>query len=343
MKNTTLLDASVLLDTPLTRAREIFCGDAPTRKTLYRRLISHWHPDHNADPRAHEVFIHLSRLFESIQPSSKPQGVIFQADNGRTYSFDAQDKGDFELGQWYRGKGSVVYATPVGARKAHDNFVARANGLSYARKDMEKQIRPCMPRIHSAILGPDGQLLVLKRDPESICLEDVLSHYHRQGDALDPRHVGWIVGSLHHLACYLEQQGIAHQAISLGNVWINPQQHRSDLIGGWFHAAPFGSTITSLPAYSVRHAPRSYLDARVAGARIDLECIRGIGRALFGDPSGMRMHPSTPSALSDALRLPAHGSAIEEYRRWQQALHASFGPPKFVEMKLSFRDIYQGE
>ena len=341
MKNTTLLDASVLLATPPSRAREIFGGDAPARRSLYRRLVSRWHPDHNPDPRAHEVFIHLSQLFQAIDEDSS--GLTFQAEDGRTFAFQPQAQGSFELGQWYRGKGSLVYLTDPGSRLAHENFTARVRGLSYANAAMEKQIKPCMPHLHSVQKGPKGQIIVLKRDPEGICLADLIQYLQTKSLLVEPRHVGWILGSLHHLACYLETQRIAHHGITTGNVWINPTLHRTELLGGWFHSLPFDQPISAIPATVARHAPRSYLDARIATGRLDQESIRGIGRALLGDASGMRMDPSTPSALIDALRLPAHGSAIEEYRRWQQALLASFGPPKFVEMKLSYRDIYTGE
>lgn len=341
MNNTTLSDASVLLATPTSRAKDLFVGDASARKTLYRRLVSRWHPDHNPDPQAHEVFIHLSRLFDALDADSAP--LTFQAENGRVFSFQPQAQGSFELGQWYRGKGSLVYLTDLKHRAAHEVFATRVRSLEYAHADMRKQISPCMPNLHSIQTGSSGQLIVLKRDPEGICLMDLIEHLQVRGEILEPRHVAWIVNSLHNLACYLETQGIAHHGITTANVWINPRLHRSEILGGWFHSLAFGDQIHTLPRQVAQHAPRAYLDARKASGRLDQESIRGIGRTLLGDASGMRMNPSTPSALINALRLPAHGSAIEEYRRWQQALLASFGPPKFVEMKLSYRDIYTGE
>jgi hypothetical protein len=341
MKNTTLLDASVLLATPPSRARDIFGGDASARKNLYRRLVSRWHPDHNPDPQAHEVFIHLSRLFEALDADSSQ--LMFSAENGRTFSFQPQAQGSFELGQWYRGKGSLVYLTDRKHRGAHEAFASKVRNLNYANADMRKQISPCLPNPHSIQMGPSGQLIVLKRDPEGIRLADLIEYLSARGEHVEPRHVAWILSSLHNLACYLGTQGIAHHGITPTNVWINPRLHRCELLGGWFHSLSFGERIRSLPSQVAQHAPRAYLDAKIASGRLDQESIRGIGRALLGDASGMRMNTSTPSALIDALRLPAHGSAIEEYRRWQQALLASFGPPKFVEMKLSYRDIYTGE
>lgn len=344
MKNTTPLDASVLLSTPPSRARDIFGGDEKTRKSLYRRLISQWHPDHSKDPKAHEVFIHLARLFQAAEGSgASDTRILFKNDAGKQFAFTPQSGGDFEIGQWYRGNASAAYLTSKDHLARHLNFQKRAQALRYATPSMKAHMSPCMPTIHSAHTGPNGQLLIVKRDPEGIRLLDLIAHIERTKKPLDPRHAAWIIGSLHNIACYLDYQKIAHHGIIPANIWINPALHRTELLGGWFHALSFGERINSLPAQSMKHAPRAYLDAKTASGRLDLECIRALGRTLFGDPSGMRMHSTTPSALIDALHLPAHGSAIEEYERWQQALLASFGPPKFVEMKLHFQDIYTGE
>lgn len=344
MKNTTPLDASALLATPPSRAREIFGGDEKTRKSLYRRLISQWHPDHSKDPKAHEVFIHISRLFQAVEGIGTPDPrVLFKDHTGKQFAFTPQSGGDFEIGQWYRGNASAAFLTGTHHLNLHLNFQKRVRALHYASPSMKAHMAPCMPTIHSTHTGPNGQLLILKRDPQGIRLSDLMVHIERTKTPLDPRHAAWMIGSLHNIACYLEHQKIAHHGIAPTNIWINPALHRTELLGGWFHALSFGERIESLPAQIIQHAPRAYLDAKTATGRLDLECIRAIGRMLFGDPSGMRMHSTTPSPLIDALRLPAHGSAIEEYQRWQQALLASFGPPKFVEMKLHFRDIYTGE
>lgn len=343
MKNTTPMDAYALLALPDARANELFTGGWDEMKAAYRRLVHRWHPDHNADPQAHEVFIRVQSLYQAATRRKREALVEFTTNTGQRFQFHSQQKTRFELGSVYRGRGSLGYFL----EKHHDDkalhFQRMIQNLVFANDAMKTQISPCLPSLRGVYQGDLGSLVVIRRDQEGILLRDVLDHYISQGRAIDPRHVGWILNCLHNLACFFSHTGIAHQGIGLDTVWINPRKHSVQLLGGWFHSLAIGGRIHALPGYSASFAPRSYLEGKVATGRLDQECIRGIGRTLLGDASGQRFDRKTPKQITSLLRLPATGTALEEYQRWKQALLASYGPPKFVAMELSFSDIYKGE
>lgn len=344
MENTTALDANALLGWPNTRARELFHGTTEEAKLLYRRLVHRWHPDHSRDPKAHEVFIHLQSLYLAAGLAPTPsREVVFHDDKGRAFRFQFRAEHAFELGSWYRGKSSIAFAVKAAHQDLYQAFVGHVQGLPFASMDMRTQIAPNLPSIHSNHWGATGGFLVVRKNPEFILLSDLVAGMTARGMRLDPRHVGWILNGLHNIACYLSYARIAHQAITPQTVWVDPARHSVHLLGGWFHSLPFGSSIHALPAEIARIAPKSVLNGKTAGHRLDLESIRAIGRSLLGDASGHRLHPDTPSSLVSMLRLPASGTAIEEYQRWKQALQASFGAPKFVPLELSHNEIYPGE
>lgn len=343
MKNTTPMDANALLSLPIHRAGELFQGAVDDMKTAYRRMVHRWHPDHNPDPKAHEVFIHLQALYQAATARKQGVDLDFTSETGQHFRFHAQARTSFELGWVYRGKGSIAYLVSSAHSDAARNFQAKITSLAYANDAMRAQFSPQLPTLHAIHHGPDGVLMIVKRDPETVLLRDLVDYHAAHGTKLDPRHVGWILNGLHNLACFMAHNGVAHHAIGLDTVWINPRLHSIQVLGGWFHALKFGQPIRTLPTHAAQMAPRSYLREKVASGRLDQECIRGAGRALLGDPNGHRFDPDAPIQMTSLLRLPATGTALEEYQRWKQVLHASFGPPKFVDMKLSFNEIYQGE
>jgi hypothetical protein len=203
---------------------------------------------------------------------------------------------------------------------------------------MRTTLEPLLPKLVASPWGATGGLLVIRHDAGAVRLRDVLTAH---AAPLDPRHVAWILSGLFNLACYLEYRKLAHQAITLESVWIQPARHEVALLGGWFHALPFGQTLTSLPAASAELASSRYLSQRRAGPSLDLELIRAVGRELLGDRRGQRLPAgAAPAPMRDFL-LGMPSSALNDYRTWKQVLVASFGPPTFVPMPVSAKEIYK--
>ena len=89
--------------------------------------------------------------------------------------------------------------------------------------------------------------------------------------------------------------------------------------------------------------PVDLLAARSGDVRVDLACIRALGRTVLGDPGGalLRDERILPRPLADWLTLPSSGDALTDYDDWQRALTDAFGPRRFVPWPLSAGDIYR--
>lgn len=350
MKDATTFSATQWLALSQGSATSVFTGTPEEIRGLYRRLAAHWHPDRNTDPWAKDVFVHLKALYTHALAlsggSTARAGTVdvietLTDSQGHTFRFAGQAREAFELGTFLRGKATLAYRVDAAHQDLFETFAKHAGGLVFRDAAMRQQMEPLLPCLHAHPWGPDGGLLVLKRDPEAVRLKDLALHYLQHGTRLPAEHVAWAISGLFHLACYLEHVGLAHHGIGLDSVWVVPGKHTVHLWGGWFYAQPFGQRLVAMPAAAVDMVPNRYLQDKVAGPGVDRSLIRALGRELLGDRRGQRIPTgAAPKPFIDALLSPAGASAVEDYRAWKQVLTASFGPPKFVPMAIEAKHIY---
>ena len=151
--------------------------------------------------------------------------------------------------------------------------------------------------------------------------------------------------ALHNLVCYLEYAGLTHNDISPDTYFISPLRHSGALLGGWWYATETGNRIKKLNARSYRLLPPDIRAAKNADNRLDFELVRATGREMLGDITGVKLESMNvaPKAMVDWLRFVSTGNAIEDYERWGDVLQASFGPRRFVEMKLTADVLYKSQ
>jgi hypothetical protein len=125
-------------------------------------------------------------------------------------------------------------------------------------------------------------------------------------------------------------------------VFVSPKFHSAVPPGGWWYAAKSRSRLELLPDETFALLPRSMATDKRADIRLDIESVRAIGRAALGDPTGLALvgRADLPRPMADYLRLPSSGSAVDDYRAWEQVLKDSFGPRRFVELPVTSSDIY---
>lgn len=338
MMNTTSLTADQLLSLSLTQFEQLVAKPSEHWQTNYRRLMTRWHPDHNAHPRAQDVFIHLRQLYDKGLCAVKSLHFDFENDSHQTFRIQYLEQEPFELGQVYRGEHQLVYHFDAKHKALAQDAEQFLKHLSFENAAMKQQMTPLLPRIKAIQWGPKGGLWVIHKDPALIRLTDLLEHTK---EPLDPRHVAWIMSGLYHLSCYLNFAKRVHQGIDLRSVWIEPLKHEVVLLGGWYFSQQQDQTIGILPRFAAEVAGAKYRDQKQAKAVLDHALIQRIGRTLLGDASGQRMLSSTPTPMVEALRLASSESAVALYQRWKQALLLSFGKPKYVPMTLSSTDIYR--
>jgi hypothetical protein len=310
--------------------------DSKAMMLSFRRLAHRWHPDHCADPKAAEVFARLQKARQEWGQIGKSKVQIFRTDRGTRLEMKYSHAFTDELGETYIGHRTLLTAYLKNLKDLADMAAVAPHLWSFSTPSMREQIAPLLPQAVTVHLTPDRVIHVSARDPALIRLADLMAHLGQ----LDPKHVAWIGSGLWNLACYFEHIGLAHQAISIDNLWLDPAAHRVALLGGWAYAGGVNQRWVALPGRSQRLASQSMLDRKVHTVALDHVLIRALLRELLGDASGMRAPTDVPPAMAAFARLPASGSAVAQYAAWKQALVTSFGKPQFVELALPPSLIY---
>lgn len=347
MHDTPRLSAHDILAIPINRPERLFSRERGAARREFRILAQAWHPDRNASPQAHRVFSHLKTLYE-VAKARLENGVwhgrgstLLRTHTGRSYRLRQRARARFELGETLLADTVLAYCFDRGYEEQFEQAVDSVSALRFADTAMQQQMAPALPAIRDAFHTPDGKpVLVLTKAADMLRLSDVIAHC---GGALDPRHAAWIIGASLNLACYLDWAGIAHNGFSSDSLFVSPQRHAVSLLGGWWYAVPLGAPWATAPATTVETTPADLLAARTGDARVDLNCIRALGRAMLGDPSGALLTGvrNVPRALAEWLNLPAGADAQDDYAYWQMTLDEAFGPRRFVPWPLTAGDIYR--
>jgi len=341
------LPAEALLAIPVDEPERLFAPDAADTKAAYRFLIKKWHPDRSANPLAREVLERVMAVYEAAMRRlaqgtwAGPNAVLFEAKDGTKSKLRYVKRDAFEYGDVYIARSHVVYVMKKENAAACDRALAAIRALPFVDDRMRKAFASALPQVaRSFETKAQERVLVLKKEPGSIRLADLLRH---EKGRLDPRHAAWILSTLHNLSCYLAQAGVTHNAISAQNYFIGPKSHAGALLGGWWFALREGEAIDALPEAAFDVAPPDVLREGRADPRLDLEMLRAVGREMLGDPRGVALHkdPRVPKAFASWLRLPSSGDAVADYRAWQErVITDSFGGRRYAEMKVSFDDVY---
>lgn len=345
----TNLTAAALLAIPASRPERLFRGDDVADGRLYRRLALGFHPDRHAG--AGEAFQHLGELKaardRAIETGTwRGAGVQELAlAGGRRLKIRYLRQNPFELGTVLIGARSVAYLFREEHRALYAQGVRTIKGFRYANEAMRQEMARFLPHIELEAETAAGPVLAITRPPGVVRLRDALDHL---GTRMDPRHVAWILGTLHNLGAYLQWAGLTHNAIDLDNYFISPRSHAGLLLGGWGYARRTGEAMTHLPGPSAALwkaiTPFQAAAVKEATPRLDRELIRQVGRSLLGDPGGTRLprDAAVPRPLARWLTTPGADDGIEDYANWARARDAAFGPRRFVVMDLAPQEMYGG-
>jgi hypothetical protein len=205
---------------------------------------------------------------------------------------------------------------------------------------MRRDLGPFMPKPLRVFETERSRVAILEKPEDAVLLADLAAHL---GGTIPARHVAWMVSSLLNIANFFAVAGLTHNALTTETVFVSPKGHAAYVLGGWWYATPAGLRLDMLPEATHALLPPATQAAKRADIRLDLECIRAIGRVLLGDAtgSGLARRADVPRPMADFLRLPGPGSALEDYRTWNEVLRESFGPRRFVALPVSFSDVYR--
>jgi len=354
------LSGDDLLKIPQARPERLFSNDPDEAKKQHRKLVSKWHPDQNptVDERvmAHVNVLYELAIFRIATDTWVIPGVItFKTVDGKKFQLKYRSHCQFELGDIYVGDNLVAYSLFKDNEDLYKNAKSVIKNFKFADDKMKDEIKKLLPEIKAELETDDRLVMLIKKTPDQLLLSDVLDYYKdlsvkafldRNGngvEAADPKHVAWMVSRLFNLTCYLKYSKLVHSGITLDSCFISPEFHTVSLLGGWWYACKAGEQLNALPAIAVEFTPQSVIDKQLADHLIDLELVKAAGRELLGDIVGSKlvMNKNIPVPMVNWLREPAKGDAYEEFKVWQsKILVDSFGPRRYVELKLSANEVY---
>ncbi len=304
----------------------LFPGDAGMVAQRYRRLAKLWHPDCNKAPEAPAVFARITELHEALRaPAAAPKEARFRTRDGRTYRFAWLTRHETDTGEVLVGQRHVAHVVPAEA----EDLARRATALTlpFASEAMRIEMERALPR-RVAVLDTSGAtVFVHAKTPDQLLLADLLKL-----GPVDPRHAAWMTTRLVNIACWLQWAGLAHGAIGPDCLLVSPKHHMVALTGPMLCAARLGCRPHSLPERTLAELPRLLAPQTVVDAELDPALVRLTIREALGDPAGTRLaaDPDFPKPFAAWLLMPAADGAQADFRAWEQARDASFGPRRFV-------------
>jgi len=344
-----MLTAATILSIPADAPQLLFRGAAAEVPGQYRALAMRWHPDrpgNQGSAHAGEVFRKVAALKQAADAliaagdwfvASGEAGFV--ADDGRRLAFAYAAHRRIELGHLLIGRERVAFLVRPEFADLYANGITSIRAMCFADDAMRTEFQPQLPRLAECFATAEYRVLILDKDPEAVSLADLL---HRAGGKLPAAHMAWLTSRCLNLACWLDWARVFHGDIGADSLFVNPRLHSVALLGGWWYATPLGGRLAALPQRSMRLMPSDLLRDKRAQARGDLETIRALGRELLGDPAGtcLGADADVPAALSAWAQQAGGSSAIEDFQGWQGVLQRAFGPRRFVELPLSFDDVY---
>ncbi len=344
--NATSISPQAILAVPLTEPQRLFSGEAETMRAEWRSLAARFHPDrHPEDTRATEVLQHINALHaEALRKLAsglweEPGMLRLEATDGRRVELAFCRKGSFELGEQYIGRDFIAFSLAKTERDLFEAAISTIRRLRFRDDAMRQEMARFLPEIVDTIETAERLVLIVRRRRGEILLADLIGHMDGR---LPPRHVAWILSGLENLACYLDWAGLMHGAVGPASVFVSPQHHTAALRGGWWYAAAFGARLVALPQRTLAVLPPIVADGKRAAGAIDGELIRLTGREMLGDSAGARLlrAADVPKALAAWLQQPPCACALDDYRSWETARDAAFGPRRFAELKVDAEAIY---
>lgn len=339
--------AAAILSIPIDRPETLFRGKVGLR-SQFLALLKTWHPDVNKDVDAGKVAAHIQALYKAAQVKAEsgiwvtPNLLEVPGLDGRIRKLHYRVRHAFELGEMYIGDGIVTYAID----RVHEKLVLRGlkniGTIRYPDESFKKSLEPLFPKVEHYFESKDHYFVCMRKQKDEILLSDLIDYL---GGTIDPKHVAWIMSCLFNLSCFLWVNHMTINGIDTKSVFVSPSKHSLSILGGWWYSAEVDKELIALPPSTHRLASRRMLIDKVASMQFDLESIRALGRTALGDPIGnsLRMCKTIPKPMATFLLLPSTHKPVQEYESWTKVLLDSFGPRKFIELKVSIDDVYPKE
>lgn len=318
-------------------------------KKQYRTLRSLWHPDHKKvedEKKANAIFQKLQLAFEEAEQlltAGKAVGVreIALETSTSRYMVSYLRETQFELGKVYVGKKHLTYVIEGDYEKLFMRAKEVIQKIKYASTDMERQFSKTVPHISHTFKTLQNQwVMVIDKKETFLNLADTQVHL---GGKIDPRHTAWILSNLYNLSCFLEYNGLSHNAILPQNIYIEPHTHEVALLGGWWYSAFYEEPLLALHYDAAPLCSLVAKNKKKPDALLDQKLIAQTGMELLGSRiySVLKRNADIPAPLTQWLGSSGNLSGVKNYAVWQKEILAnSFGKRKFIVLDIKPQELY---
>lgn len=315
--------------------QDLFPKDKDGIKQTYKKLARKYHPDVSKEPKAIEYFQHITSLYEEAL-SKIERGIWDEVDvlelksDGKRYILKYLREHDFELGKIYIGRQHIIYLLDSKHEKYFKQYKSVLSEIHYADSGMKKEFERYMPNISASFKTEDGKYcIVLKKEQNEFLLSDFFEYF---GHDLDPKHIAWITSRLLNLSCFLNYNNLVYYGFTPNNLLVNVEMHGIKLLGGWWYTVKKGSKLIGVSTDIYNLMSLSEKSEKVAKSVTDIESIKEI----------VRMNcKSLPAPIDRWINNISSSEPYKEFDKWSEVLLESFGVRKFIELKVSEKEIYK--
>lgn len=306
----------------------------------YRELARIYHPDVCIDPESTQIMAKINRLYkealklteDGLWQSSKT--ISFLATNGVHSTLNYSKSFDFELGTEYTSHTHVAYVLKKEYERFFNNAKEQIRFSNSGDKNSEimKEFVKYLPKEKHLFKSADGTfVIVIEKEKGIVPLCLVLDHYK---GSIPPTHVAWMISRLCNLACFFEHKGIAHNGLTIENLYVDPEMHSIHVLGGWWYAKEIGSKLLGVPKFVYDVMPVKEKGEKVSATRTDIETIKRTAKVLLGKETA-------PGPMMDFLNSGSSDNAIDEFSKWSKALEKSYGQRRFIRMDIAIDELYK--
>jgi hypothetical protein len=288
--------------------RELYPDRSPMGiKKTFRKLASDWHPDHNTDSLAPDVFQYIQEMRDRALQLDNTK--TFVRKNGTSFNMTFVRETSGQGMRIFTGKSRIAYLITDKTQIAN----ASRHKWEYASPNMRKEMEPYLRSPVRFEELQDGMMFIYDRGQE-ILMRDLIDL-----DNVPNEHVTWMISRMMNLACYLEWAKISHAALSPDTMLVSLENHTISIIGPVMFATPFGKRPSCVPSRTLNTNPWLKTKSEVSDGRIDLSLIRQTALDLFKLPESRLRQNNVKADIAKWISTPSPRSAIQDYEAWEKA------------------------
>lgn len=322
------------------------CGDIfeiGSKKDItnqYRELARIYHPDVCIDPEADLIMAKINSLYQEALNYQRTgtwkssNTVTFHTTDGKISTLKYLKKFDFELGTEYTSNSAVVYVLKGNRERFFENAKKEIELSSSGSEHsvISSEFSKYVPKLKHSFKSTDGSfVIVLDKSKDIVPLRLILEHYK---GSIPHTHVAWMISRLCNLVCFFAHTGVAHNGLTIENLYVDPAMHSIYVFGGWWYARPIGKRLIGVPKFVYDVMPVKEKGEKVSSTRTDIEAIKRTAKVLLGKETA-------PEPMMEFLDSGSGNNAIDEFCKWTTALEKSYGQRRFIRMDIAIDELYK--